>query len=130
MKRLIAAVLLAISFTAHADFVSDASKEEFCQAWTGNGIYGANQRIKGAAPVIKPITIEMLGAMIEHGLGDDALYVLNNPEYTEDEKEFIIESVINGYNAMNDILKSNKAPPPSEIFGSMLEQSCLNKQKI
>lgn len=133
MKIIFIAIALLISITSasaqtNAPLPSfEEQKAGICSVWVKNAMYGATQKLRGAARETKFITLEILIEMIEHRLGADALYFIEEG-YPPHERLWLVTSTLFGYDWMNRWLANNSgAPLPDPLLvQKAFGEVCLN----
>lgn len=115
MKIILTAIALLISTTITvaqeptppaSNPMLEEQKQIICSYWVKNAMYGVTQNLRGASKETKFITLEMVVEMIEHELGADALYLLDE-NYTPVERQWLISSTMFGYDWMQKWLLVN-----------------------
>jgi len=102
MRPMIVITGLLLSTIVFANDLAKMSAAERCELWSTNAMHGARQALRGAPRQIQYISIPTLMEMVEHfgAVGIDKIYILEDPEYTSEEREFLESSTLFGYDAM------------------------------
>jgi len=73
-----------------------------CAVWATNAGHGARQFLRGAPRELSYIPLATLKEMIEHfgSVGRDKIYLLDDADYTPQERAFVEQSTLFGYDSM------------------------------
>ena len=102
MRTIILITGLLLSTMVFANDLAKMSPAERCELWSTNAMQGARQALRGAPRQIQYISIATLMEMVEHfgAVGSDKIYILEDPDYTLEERAFLESSTLFGYDAM------------------------------
>jgi hypothetical protein len=103
MRPIIVIAGLLLSTTVFANNLENLTTNERCGLWSTNAMHGATQALRGAPRQIAYISMATLIEMVEHfgAVGIDKIYILDDPDYTREEREFLESSTLFGYDAMS-----------------------------
>ena len=103
MKTIVVITGLLLSTMTFANDLAKMSPTERCELWSTNAMHGAKQALRGAPRQIQYIPRAILIEMVEHfgAVGIDKIYILEDPDYTDEEREFLEKSTLFGYDAMS-----------------------------
>ncbi|MBI1395959.1 MAG: hypothetical protein GC151_08250 [Betaproteobacteria bacterium] len=87
-----------------------AVEGQYCETWARNGAMGAKVQRQGAGREIEYITENQLRYLLKHKAESEKLYLLKR-EYTPEERRFLEESMLHGYDRMD---KWSAAHPGTE----------------
>jgi len=115
--RLLLSILLAVSLLlaiarTFAAGLAEMNKQERCEAHVSTAMYGATQQLRGAHRSFQYITEAVLIEMIEHRLGADKLYILQD-DYTPEERDFLESASLLGYDRMEKWREVNPDVQPN-----------------
>lgn len=115
MKPILMAIGFMVSTAVFGNGLAEMGKTERCELWVRNAMYGATQFMRGASREVEYIPMSTLVEMVEHtgGVGHAKLYILADEGYTEDERQFLENSTLFGYDAMSKWKAHNASPAPS-----------------
>lgn len=115
MKTLFIVFGLLISTTVFGNGLTEIGKAGQCTQWVSNAMYGATQFMRGASREVQYIPKSTLAEMLTRvgTVGSDKLYILANESYTDDERGFLEESTLFGYDAMSKWKSRNADRLPS-----------------
>ncbi len=114
--RLIIVVLGLLASTAVcANGLAEVAGTERCVSWARNAMYGATQSMRGASRQVEFVTRASLLEMLTQssGLGRDKLYILVEDNDSEDERGFLEQSTLFGYDAMSSWKMHNTGYGPT-----------------
>jgi len=102
MRTIILITGLLLSTMVFANDLAKMSPAERCELWSTNAMHGARQALRGAPRQIQYISRATLIEMVEHfgAVGSDKIYILEDPDYTPEERAFLESSTLFGYDAM------------------------------
>jgi hypothetical protein len=103
MKLIIMVFGLLVSTAAFGNGLDQMDKTERCTVWVTNAMLGATQYVRGASRELQYVSRSTLVEMLMHhgGVAPDKIYLMADDGYTEDEREFLEESTLFGYDAMS-----------------------------
>ena len=103
MKAIIVITGLLLSTVVFANDLAKMSPADRCVLWSTNAMHGARQAFRGAPRQMQYISRATLIEMVEHfgAVGIDKIYILEDPDYTREEREFLERSTLFGYDAMS-----------------------------
>ena len=86
---------------AHTEVSSllGVSPAQYCERWSGNALLGARQQLRGASREFQYVNMSTLVEMIEHGIDSTKLFLMAE-NYTPEERRFLEESTLIGYDRM------------------------------
>ncbi len=115
MKMIIVAFGLLVSTAVFGNGLADMNEAERCEAWMINAMHGATQFARGASREVQYIPRSTLDEMLIHfgGVASDKIYILADEDYTEDERNFLEESTLFGYDAMSSWKSRNTGLKPN-----------------
>jgi hypothetical protein len=117
-------------------FANDLEKmnpTERCELWSTNAMHGAKQALRGAPRQIQYISKATLIEMVEHfgAVGIDKIYILEDPDYTKEEREFLESSTLFGYDAMSKWRATYKDENPRLLeWMDQFASECIGKGRI
>ena len=102
MRAIFLILGLLLSTAVSANDLARMSPHERCKLWSTNAVHGVRQALRGAPRQIQYISEATLMEMVEHFgvVGIDKIYVLEDPDYTPQEREFLERSTLFGYDAI------------------------------
>ena len=107
------AVSLLLGIThAFSAGLAEMDKKERCEAHVSTAMYGATQQLRGAVRSFQYISLQMFVEMVEHKLGADKLYILQD-DYTQEERDFLESASLLGYDRMTQWRKLNPGTQPN-----------------
>lgn len=133
MKVIVMAFGLLVSTTVFGNGLADIDKTERCAAWVRNALHGATQSMRGAAREVFYISRSALHEMLMRSgsVGRDKIYILADDGYTQEERDFLEESTLFGYDAMTVWQSHNADKPPSrDQWQRQLMATCLEYAEI
>lgn len=96
-------------------------------------MHGATQAFRGAPRQIQYISRATLIEMVEHfgAVGIDRVYILEDPDYTREEREFLESSTLFGYDAMSKWRAAYKDEDPRLWeWIDQFKSECTGKDQI
>jgi len=103
MRAIIVITGLLLSTMVFANDLARMNGAERCELWSTNAMHGARQALRGAPREIQYVSRATLIEMVEHfgAVGIDKIYILEDPDYTGEERKFLESSTLFGYDAMS-----------------------------
>lgn len=123
MKTLLALLLLVPSLALGSPW-SGVPQEEVCTAYATQAMYGASQRMRGSTDEIRWINREMVIEIIEHELGADALYLMQDGLEPE-EMAWVEEATLFGWNAMDYVERQGKEMRDPAVWHKAFYDHCM-----
>ena len=133
MKVIVIAFALLVSTAAFGNGLAEIDRTERCAAWVRNAMHGATQSMRGAAREVQYIARSALHEMLMRsgGVTNDKIYILADDNYSEEEREFLEESTLFGYDAMSRWKSRNADTAPSrDEWQRHLTATCLEYETI
>jgi hypothetical protein len=133
MRGIIVMTGLLLSTMVFANDLAKMSPTERCELWSTNAMHGARQAFRGAPRQIQYISRATLMEMVEHfgAVGADKVYILEDPDYTSEEREFLESSTLFGYDAMSKWRATNKdADPRLREWKIQFRSECSGKGNV
>ena len=115
MKMFIFAFAMLFSTAVLGDGFFQMSKSDRCEVWVTNALLGATQLLHGASREVQYIPSSSLAEMVT-ALGSvarDKVYILANENRTEEDRRFLEESTLFGYDAMSSWKSHNVGQRPN-----------------
>lgn len=125
------AILIACVFCAPAlaNDLAGMDNAARCELLASNAGHGATQFLRGAPRELQYIREATLKEMIEHfgGVGHDKIYVLDDAGYTAEERAFLEQSTLFGYDSIATwhAAHADRQPELAE-WVSHIRTACLN----
>ena len=133
MKTIVVIIGLLLSTMVFANDLAKMSPAERCDLWSMNAMHGARQAFRGAPRQIQYIPRATLMEMVEHfgAVGIDKIYILEDPDYTDEEREFLESSTLFGYDAMSKWRATYKDEDPRlREWKDQFKSECTRKGRI
>ena len=127
MKRYLLGAVMLVSATTYAGEFEKMSTAQRCEWHTKHALYGATQQLRGASRDVQFISREMVAALVEHQLGSEKLYIMNDDDTPED-LEIIRASVIEGYDSMRAWRAGHKDElPDHDAWQMVFRKQCMSR---
>jgi hypothetical protein len=133
MKLIVMVFGLLVSTAAFGNGLAQMDKTERCTVWVTNAMLGATQYVRGASREVQYVSRSTLVEMLMHhgGVAPDKIYLMADDGYTEEEREFLEESTLFGYDAMSSRRSRNVGPAPRQAeWQRNLMAMCLEHNAI
>ena len=133
MKLIVMVFGLLVSTAAFGNGLAQMDKTERCTVWVTNAMLGATQYVRGASREVQYVSRSTLVEMLMHhgGVAPDKIYLVADDGYTEEEREFLEESTLFGYDAMSSRRSRNVGPAPRQAeWQRNLMAMCLENNAI
>ena len=133
MRTIVVIIGLLLSTMVFANDLAKMSPTERCDLWSINAMHGASQALRDAPRQIQYISKPTLIEMIEHfgAVGTDKIYILEDPGYTDEEREFLESSTLFGYDAMSKWRAAYKDEDPRlREWKDQFKSECTEEDQI
>ena len=132
--RLMLVVIACLSCTpAMASELDGMNRSEWCALWGNNAAHGARQFLRGAARELAYVSQGTLIEMVEHfgGVAKDRIYVLDDAGYSAEDRRFLEQSTLYGYDALSawTARQGGKEPQLSEWLDKFVN-ACMNDEAL